>query len=293
MLRVPARAPGRPRPDRAVRRPLAPARATVCRAAGPAARPAPPRQTTSLSFPVATSNTNPRTWSVCGMNGLDRDPVDRLADVGVQVGERLGRPLGLQPGLVLDALLELVVGEGQHPAVGVVDEDDLLGAQQPLRDGQRADLVVGDHPTGVADHVRLALVQAEQAVDVQPGVHAGDDGDVLGRRQRERAGEGLGVAGVVGEQFVRDGHGDSWKLGRGRHRRSDRRRAGVGGPLQGTGDPVASGGRQTELVELHDATAGPERLQQHPQHVTSLARRSRQGKPRSRRAEIQQIRNSW
>jgi hypothetical protein len=95
----------------------------------------------------------------------------------------------------------------EHAAVGVVDQDDLGGAEQPLADGQRADLVVGDHATGVADDVCLALVEAEHAVDVDPRVHAGDDGDALRRRQGERAGEVRGVVGVVGEQVVRDGHG--------------------------------------------------------------------------------------
>ena len=41
----------------------------------------------------------------------------------------------------------------------------------------------------------------------------------LGGRQRQRAGEGLGVAGVVGEQFVGDGHGCSPGEGVGRARR--------------------------------------------------------------------------
>ena len=85
-------------------------------------------------------------------------------------------------------------------------EHDLLRAEQALADRQGPDLVVGDDAPGVADHVRLALVQAEGAVDVEAGVHAGQDGDVLGRGQGQRAGEGLGVAGVVGEQFVGDGH---------------------------------------------------------------------------------------
>jgi len=77
------------------------------------------------------------------------DPGDGLPDVLVEVRECLGGPRRLDPGVVLDRLLELVVGEGEHAAVGVVDEDDLLGAKQPLADGQRADLVFGDHASGV------------------------------------------------------------------------------------------------------------------------------------------------
>src|SRR5918996_5674470 len=57
------------------------------------------------------------------------DAGDRLAHVLVEVVERLGGPLWLDAGLSLDLTLELVVGEGEHAAVGVVDEDDLLGAE--------------------------------------------------------------------------------------------------------------------------------------------------------------------
>src|SRR5258705_44377 len=101
------------------------------------------------------------------------DPGDGLAHVLVEVGEGLRRPTGLDAGVLLDAGLEVFVGECEHPAVGVVDENDLLGTEQPLTDGERADLIVGDHAAGVADHVRLAVVQAEDRVHVQPGVHAG------------------------------------------------------------------------------------------------------------------------
>ena len=73
-----------------------------------------------------------------------------------------GAHCGLIAGLVLDLSAELVVGEREHAAVGVVDEDDLLGPEQALRDRQRADLVVGHDAAGVADHVRVALLEAEQ-----------------------------------------------------------------------------------------------------------------------------------
>ncbi len=48
-------------------------------------------------------------------------------------------------------------------------------------DGQRPAFVGGHHSPGVADDVGVALLQApEQAVDVEPGVHAGQDGDAEG-----------------------------------------------------------------------------------------------------------------
>ena len=94
---------------------------------------------------------------------------------------------GLMPVSSWTRALELVVGEGEHPAVGVVDEDDLLGPEQPLGDRERADLVVGDDTAGVADHVRVALLEPEHARRDEPRVHARDDGDLLGRRQGQLA----------------------------------------------------------------------------------------------------------
>ena len=94
---------------------------------------------------------------------------------------------GLDPGLLVQLAMELLVAEREHPAVGVMDEDDLPRPEQPLRDRQRADLVVGDDTAGVPDHVRISLLQPEQAEDVQSRVHARKDGDAFCRRQRQVA----------------------------------------------------------------------------------------------------------
>src|SRR6202035_4830237 len=99
------------------------------------------------------------------------------------------------------------------PAVGVVDQHDLPGAEQALADRQRPDLVIGDDPAGVADHVRLPVAEAEERVDVEAGVHARDDGEVRGRRHRQRAAEGLRVACVVGQVLVDGGHGTPARRG--------------------------------------------------------------------------------
>jgi len=53
-----------------------------------------------------------------------------------------------------------------------MDEDDLLCFQEPLGDGQRADLVICDNAAGVAYHMGVAFFQAKRPVRVQPRVHA-------------------------------------------------------------------------------------------------------------------------
>jgi hypothetical protein len=44
--------------------------------------------------------------------------------------------------------------------------------ESPLRDRERPDRVVRDHAAGVADHVRVALLEAEDRVHANPRVHA-------------------------------------------------------------------------------------------------------------------------
>src|SRR4051794_3530679 len=135
------------------------------------------------------------------------DPLDRLPHVLLEVVERLRGPVRLDAGVLLDLALEVVVAEGEHPAVGVVDEDDLLGAEQPLRDREGADLVVGHDPAGVADHVRVAQLQTEDRIRVHARVHACHDGDLPGRRQRKVAlVEALGEGLVVLQELVGGTH---------------------------------------------------------------------------------------
>jgi hypothetical protein len=124
----------------------------------------------------------PRTESLRGDEGVGRDALEGLADVFVEVGEGFGGPVGFEAGFGEDVGLEAVVGEGEHAAVGVVDQDDLFGTQEALTDGQAAAFVGGDHAAGVADDVGVAFVQAEKAVGVEAGVHAGHHGDVLAGR---------------------------------------------------------------------------------------------------------------
>ncbi len=163
---------------------------------------------TSMSLPVATSKTKPRNDTCLVTKGLFSMRRSDCRTSASGSGNASAAHGGLTPGLVLDVALEVVVGEGEHSAVAVVDQDDLLRPQQALADGQRADDVVGDHPAGVADDVGFALVETEDAVNVEPGVHARDDRDVFARRQRQRPAEVARVLGVVGQVVIGNRHAD-------------------------------------------------------------------------------------
>ena len=141
--------------------------------------------------------------------GLDAG--DRLAHAVGQVGEGPRRPGRPRAGLSLQGGAQLLVGEGEHAAAGVVDEEDLLGAQQVLADRQGADRVLGDQAAGVADDVRLARGEPQGREDVHARVHAGHDRDLLRPLGRQAApGENLGgVGGVAGDKSLGDGHGSS------------------------------------------------------------------------------------
>src|SRR5207247_7735692 len=54
------------------------------------------------------------------------DALDRVADVLVDVRERARLPLGPLAGLLLELVRELLIVDRQHPAVGVMDQHDLL-----------------------------------------------------------------------------------------------------------------------------------------------------------------------
>ena len=141
------------------------------------------------------------------------DARDRLQDVEVEVLEGLGVPRDGDAGLGLELGAELAVVERLHAAVGVVDEDDLLGPHQPLGDRERADLTVGDDAAGVADDVRVALAQAEQREEVDPRVHARHDGEPALRRALEApAVEARGVRLGVADQVVVARHGRAQRL---------------------------------------------------------------------------------
>ena len=99
-------------------------------------------------------------------------------------GKRFQRERRTQAGVGFDAGFHVIVLEGQHTAVGVMNENDFPGAKQALRNDEGAQYVIGDHAAGVANHVGVALFEAKHAARFQPRVHAGDDGSLLAGRRR-------------------------------------------------------------------------------------------------------------
>ena len=79
---------------------------------------------------------------------------------------------------------QVLVPEREHPAVGVVDDHDFAGPQQPLGDDERTYGVLRDAASGVAYNVRVPNVEPEELLRVQPRVHASHHRDLPGRGRR-------------------------------------------------------------------------------------------------------------
>ena len=68
----------------------------------------------------------------------------------------------------LDDAVDIRVAEGEHAAVRVVQQQDLLGAEQLLRDDQAAEGVLGSAPSGVANHMSVSNRESQGRLRVYP-----------------------------------------------------------------------------------------------------------------------------
>jgi len=105
-----------------------------------------------------------------------------------------------------------LVGERLHAAIGVMDDEPFAGAEQFGGDHERADRVIGRPAAGVADHMGVTFGKAGVFGGVEPGVHAGEDGETPRGWHGEFAlvAETGGIGFVGGEHFLQDGsHGES------------------------------------------------------------------------------------
>ena len=68
---------------------------------------------------------------------------------------------------------QLVLLHFQQAAIGVVDDDELLGIEQVVRNDQRPQRVIRGNPAGIADHMCISGLQSQAALKEDSGIHAG------------------------------------------------------------------------------------------------------------------------
>jgi hypothetical protein len=102
-----------------------------------------PPHFTSVSNPVSCIEDEPPHILLVRYERLRLDAADRLADVVLQIGEGFWGLERADSRLLLDVPLRIVVPEGLHPAVGVVDEHDPARAQQSLDSVSSVSVVSG------------------------------------------------------------------------------------------------------------------------------------------------------
>ncbi len=95
-----------------------------------------------------------------------------------------------------------------HAALGVLDHEPFVRAEQLVRDDQRANRVVARASPGVSDHVGVALAQPRELGRIEPGVHAREDRECASRRLPElRPGaEVRGVLGICSQNLLENTH---------------------------------------------------------------------------------------
>jgi hypothetical protein len=137
------------------------------------------------------------------------DAGDLLADVGLEIREGVemrGRN-GCAAGFFLEGMQQVMIFEGQHAAIGVVDNDEFLGAEQMMGNDERAQSVFAGDATGVADDVGFADFEPEDLLDGEARVHAGQHRELTVGAQGGGAWiEGRSVFLIRAQNFVGNAH---------------------------------------------------------------------------------------
>src|ERR1700677_1165500 len=110
-------------------------------------------------------------------------------EIGLQVRKsmEMARSVSHRTGFLLEPGEQILVLEGQHPAVSVLDDEPFVSAKQVVRNQQRADHVIGHDAASVADNVGVASLETGEVFDRKPRVHAGNDRQMTGRRNTQAA----------------------------------------------------------------------------------------------------------
>jgi hypothetical protein len=117
----------------------------------------------SLEITLACSRRPACYFSSSRFNGSPRHCPDIAKPVGRELRglEATGKEIPHQ-----------LIGEEQHAAVGVVNDEELIRAEQLVGDDRRAKRVVAGAPSGIANNVGISLRESGVLGRIQTGVHA-------------------------------------------------------------------------------------------------------------------------
>ncbi len=103
----------------------------------------------------------------------------------IGIAKRFERPPWTHTALRFDLVLEFVFGDSLKSAVGVVNEHDLAGLEVTLGNDERADDIVSDDSSRIANDMSLAMGKSEDLEDVHATVHARNDSHVTAGDESE------------------------------------------------------------------------------------------------------------
>src|SRR5260370_25035995 len=101
-------------------------------------------------------------------------------------GVEEGRGDGFSSGTILDSRPQILFGGLHQSAIGVINDHELLRAEQMMRHDQGPQGVVRYDSTGVSDDVGVSLFQSESA-SRKAGIHASQDRQLAFWTRRQSA----------------------------------------------------------------------------------------------------------
>ena len=103
--------------------------------------------------------------------------------------------------------MDRIIGEGEHAAIGVVENDDGCGAEQ-LLGNDKGTQGIGGTSACVADDVSIAFLQSQDTRRIETCIHASQDGDLARRWQGQIAFLEVGSVLLIGlQELVNNSHG--------------------------------------------------------------------------------------
>src|SRR6516225_9827841 len=82
-------------------------------------------------------------------------------------------------------IAHVIVGEQQHPAIRVVDDKPLAGAEEFVRDNQRPDGVIAGSTASITNHMGIAFGETGVFCWIESGIHTGEDREMAARGERQ------------------------------------------------------------------------------------------------------------